>query len=125
MEITFYLKASVLQMTFYICVQQSKKKNKNNPPQPHYCIYLFTFPKLTHEVLDSRLPHEDMDLESTVQGNPSKEETDFTLSDLEYHYANRKTFSKGKISNGLGRNFFFFLVTVISSEKENLLFKEK
>lgn len=35
-----------------------------------------------------------MDLESTVQGNPSEEETDSTLSNSEYHYANRKTFSK-------------------------------
>lgn len=82
-------------------------------------MYFFTFPKLTQEILDSCLPHEDMDLESMVQGNPSKEETDSTLTNVEYHYANRKTFSKGKISNGPGRKFF--LATVISSRKENLL----
>lgn len=105
---TFYLKVSVLKMTFsftFVLKKHTTPIKTENKKSPCYCIYLFTFPKLAWEVLDSSLAHEDTDLESRVQGNPSKEKTDSTISNLGIIMPTEKHFQR-EITNGPGRKCF-------------------
>lgn len=77
----------------YMRAQTKKKK-----PQTSLLLYYICLrsPNWFRKSWILVLTKEDTDLESMVQGNPSAEETDSTRSNLGYHYANRKTFSKEK-----------------------------
>lgn len=109
MDFEFYPKASRLKMTFLFTFILNKKnpqeiKTNHKILSVTECIFLLHSQKWLR--MSRLLVFLMKTLISMVQGNPSKEEIDSTLRNSECHYANRKTFSKGKISNRSGRKIF-------------------
>lgn len=75
----------------FICAQTIKKT-----PTPCYSRHLSTSPNLIREGLDSGPPHENGGMESPVQGNASKEETDSPLSNSVVAVQTETRFQRGK-----------------------------
>ena len=87
---TFYLKGSVLEVTFSFNLCSKNNLKKTLP----VIIYICSHSQNGLEVLDSGLSEEDIDLESMAQGNPSKEEADATRSNLGITMPTEKHFQR-------------------------------
>lgn len=91
-------RSSENDILLFICAQTIKKKKQKTTPC--YSRHLSTAPNLTGEGLDSGLPHENAGMESPVQGNASKEETDSPLSNSGIAVQTERRFQRGELSNG-------------------------